>query len=96
MKAPIVTPTGCACCGSGGVLGTACAVCTRHAHGVEVRRHDHALRFGTAAATVRMQCAEDARAAWCGADLLLDVAALAGVGFEVPSLVRLHGPETAP
>lgn len=96
MKAPIVTPTGCPVCGCGGVPGTSCAVCARHAHGVEVRRHDHALRFGTAAATVRMRHAEDARAAWCGADLLLDVAVLAGVGFEVPSLVRSHGPEAAP
>lgn len=92
MKAPIVTPTGCPRCGSGGVPGTACAVCTRHAHGVAVRRRDHELRFGREPAKVRMRAAEDARAAWVGADLLLDNLGvlLVRVGFELPDVVEVR------
>lgn len=85
-KAPTVAPMGCPACKRLGIPGTACAVCVEAAHGAAVRRADRELRFGRDAATVRMAVASDARAAWVGANLLIDELGvlLMHVGFEVP------------
>ena len=90
MRAPIVTPTGCPSCSAIGIPGTPCASCVMRAHNAAVRAADQAMRFGsgTVTAEVRMCAAEDARAAWVGAELLLDGLGvlLVRVGFELPDV----------
>lgn len=89
-KAPTIAPTGCLSCSAIGIPGTPCASCVMRAHNAAVRLADQAMRFGsgTVTAKVRMCAAEDARAAWVGAELLLDGLGvlLVCVGFELPDV----------
>lgn len=88
MKAPTIAPTGCPSCKRVGLPGMPCLCCAEDAHGRAVRAADRELRFGHEAATVRMRCAEDARAAWVGCDVLGEHfdrwLFRMGVGLEVP------------
>lgn len=86
QKASRVTASGrCLTCGETGIPRTACKRCVRTAHGAAVTRLNALLRVGTAPAVERMRDAEEARAAWVGADLLLEQRGrFLHVGFEVP------------
>lgn len=87
MKAPRITPTGCPSCGAIGIPGTVCRRCIEAAHATAVRSTSRAFILADRTATARM-VADDARAGWAGAELLLDFfgaePALWRVGFEVP------------
>lgn len=93
-KAPTVRATGCPVCEKLSIPGTACAECVEAAHGAAVRAAEDAVREAwrrvggdSVIAAVAGQQAQDARAAWVGACLLLDELGvlLVAVGFEVPA-----------
>jgi ribosomal protein L32 len=87
-KAPTITATGCPTCGTLGIPGTVCRKCVEAAHASAVRSTSRAYILADRTSTARM-FADDARATWAGAELLLDYfgtePALWRVGFEVPA-----------
>ena len=82
--------TGCPSCGQLGIPGMPCARCVEAAHGEAVRRAMHVLPYGLddaeRAALVRHH--EGCRAAWVGANVLLDELGLLllRVGLELPAV----------